>query len=283
MKKILVIDGNSIINRAFYGIRILSTKSGKFTNAIYGMVNIITKQLDAIKPDYCAVAFDVKHPTFRHEMYVGYKAGRHPTPPELISQFPDAKECLDLMGIKVLELPGWEADDIQGTIAKMAHLEKDTEKRNGKQGDPNLAACMNKQIDDQIGTCAEEGGREIDKRGQNGGTQTSAEDCTDHHGIGNKDHRKLQQIGEQIQRGRQNRLGISNIGREEISERNYGKGAERDHAEECKCKTPRTARGGAGHRVISFHDKFCCPQFTTKKRKKPVFFVNNFICRRGRA
>ena len=127
MKKILVIDGNSIINRAFYGIRILSTKGGKYTNAIYGMVNMISKQLDAIKPDYCAVAFDVKHPTFRHEMYEGYKAGRHPTPPELLSQFPDAKECLTLMGIKVLELPGGEADDIQGTIAKMAHLEKDAE------------------------------------------------------------------------------------------------------------------------------------------------------------
>ena len=127
MKKILVIDGNSIINRAYYGIRILTTKSGKFTNAIYGMVNMITRQLDAIKPDYCAVAFDIKHPTFRHEMYDGYKAGRHPTPPELLSQFPDAKECLTLMGIKVLELPGWEADDIQGTIAKMAHSEKDTE------------------------------------------------------------------------------------------------------------------------------------------------------------
>lgn len=127
MKKILVIDGNSIINRAFYGIRILTTKSGKYTNAIYGMVNMITKQIDAIKPNYCAVAFDIKHPTFRHEMYEGYKAGRHPTPPELLSQFPDAKECLTLMGIKVLELPGWEADDIQGTIAKMAHSENDTE------------------------------------------------------------------------------------------------------------------------------------------------------------
>ena len=127
MKKILVIDGNSIINRAFYGIRILTTKDGKYTNAIYGTVNMITKQIEAIKPDYCAVAFDVKHPTFRHEMYDGYKAGRHPTPPELLSQFADAKECLSLMGIKVLELPGWEADDIQGTIAKMAHLEKDTE------------------------------------------------------------------------------------------------------------------------------------------------------------
>ena len=127
MKKILVIDGNSIINRAFYGIRILTTKSGKYTNAIFGMVNMVTRQLDAIKPDYCAVAFDIKHPTFRHEMYEGYKAGRHPTPPELLAQFADAKECLMLMGIKVLELPGWEADDIQGTIAKMAHNEKDTE------------------------------------------------------------------------------------------------------------------------------------------------------------
>ena len=127
MKKILVIDGNSIINRAYYGIRILTTKSGKYTNAIYGMVNMITKQLESIKPDYCAVAFDVKHPTFRHEMYDGYKAGRHPTPPELLSQFADAKECLTLMGITVLELPGWEADDIQGTIAKMAHGLKDTE------------------------------------------------------------------------------------------------------------------------------------------------------------
>ena len=127
MKKILVIDGNSIINRAFYGIRPLTTKSGKHTNAIYGMVNMITRQLDAIKPDYCAVAFDVKHPTFRHEMFEGYKAGRHPTPEELLSQFPDAKECLTLMGIKVLELPGWEADDIQGTIANMAHGVADTE------------------------------------------------------------------------------------------------------------------------------------------------------------
>ena len=126
MKKILVIDGNSIINRAFYGIRPLTTKAGKHTNAIYGMVNMISKQLDAVKPDYAVAAFDVKHPTFRHEMFTEYKAGRHPTPPELLSQFADAKECLSLMGITVLELPGWEADDIQGTIAKMAHLDSDT-------------------------------------------------------------------------------------------------------------------------------------------------------------
>lgn len=127
MKKILVIDGNSIINRAFYGIRPLSTKSGKHTNAIYGMVNMISKQLDSLKPDYVAAAFDIKHPTFRHEMYTEYKAGRHPTPPELLSQFDDAKECLRLMGITTLELPGWEADDIQGTIANMAHKHDDTE------------------------------------------------------------------------------------------------------------------------------------------------------------
>ena len=127
MKKILVIDGNSIINRAYYGMRPLTTKSGKTTHAVYGMINIISRQLSAIKPDYAAVAFDLKAPTFRHQMYDGYKAGRHATPDDLISQFPDAKECLSLMGLHILELPGYEADDIQGTVAKMAHLEPDTE------------------------------------------------------------------------------------------------------------------------------------------------------------
>ena len=127
MKKILVIDGNSIINRAYYGVRPLSTKSGKPTNAIFGMINIISRQLAAISPDYAAVAFDVKHPTFRHEMYSEYKAGRHPTPEDLLAQFPDAKECLSAMGLHVLELPGWEADDIQGTIASLAKSEKNTE------------------------------------------------------------------------------------------------------------------------------------------------------------
>ena len=127
MKKILVIDGNSIINRAFFGVRPLTTKSGKNTNAIFGMINIISRQLDAIKPDYAAVAFDIKHPTFRHEMFAEYKAGRNPTPPELLEQFPDAKECLSLLGFHVLELPGYEADDIQGTVASLAHGEEDTE------------------------------------------------------------------------------------------------------------------------------------------------------------
>ena len=121
MKKILVIDGNSIINRAYYGVRPLLTKSGKYTNAIYGMINIISRHLSAVKPDYAAVAFDLKAPTFRHKMFDGYKAKRHATPPELLSQFDDAKECLRLMGLHVLELPGYEADDLQGTVAKMAH------------------------------------------------------------------------------------------------------------------------------------------------------------------
>ncbi len=127
MKRILVIDGNSIINRAFYGVKPLTTKDGKFTNAIFGMINIISKQMDAVKPDYAAVAFDLKCPTFRHEMYEHYKEGRHPTPPELLSQFDDAKECLNLLGIHVLELPCYEADDIQGTVARFAHTSPDVE------------------------------------------------------------------------------------------------------------------------------------------------------------
>ncbi|MBP3592620.1 MAG: DNA polymerase I [Clostridia bacterium] len=125
MKKILVIDGNSILNRAFYGIRPLTTKAGKHTNAIFGMVNMVGRQMAAIMPDYAAVAFDLKAPTFRHKMYDAYKVGRHPTPPELSSQFPDAKEVLRAMGLHVLELEGYEADDIQGTVAKMAHAMDD--------------------------------------------------------------------------------------------------------------------------------------------------------------
>ncbi len=127
MKKILVIDGNSIINRAFYGVRPLTTKSGKNTNAIYGMMNIVKRHLDHIKPDYAVVAFDIKAPTFRHKMYDAYKAGRHATPPELLEQFADAKECLSYLGFHVLTLEGYEADDIQGTVAKLAEEYEDVE------------------------------------------------------------------------------------------------------------------------------------------------------------
>ena len=120
MKKLLVIDGNSIINRAFYGIRPLTNREGIHTNAIYGMINIIMKQVDALTPEYLAVAFDVKSPTFRHEFYKEYKAGRHATPPELLEQIPYAKECLRALGFNILELAGYEADDILGTLAKRA-------------------------------------------------------------------------------------------------------------------------------------------------------------------
>lgn len=126
-KKILVIDGNSMINRAYYGVRPLTTTSGKHTNAIFGLVNIISRQLEAIQPDYAAVAFDLHEPTFRHRMYEHYKEGRHPTPPELLEQFDDAKEILALMGLHVLSLPGYEADDVQGTVARMAGGQCDTE------------------------------------------------------------------------------------------------------------------------------------------------------------
>ncbi len=117
MKNILVIDGNSIINRAYYGVRPLSTKDGRPTNAVFGTLNIIGRQLEAIHPDYAAVAFDVKSPTFRHKIYDAYKAGRRETPEDLLAQFAPVKECLAAMGLTILELPGYEADDIQGTVS----------------------------------------------------------------------------------------------------------------------------------------------------------------------
>ena len=123
MKKILAVDGNSIINRAFYGIRALTTADGLNTNALYGMINIIEKQVALLNPDYCVMAFDLKEPTFRHKMYDGYKAGRRPMPPELAEQFPIAKECASALGFSVLEKAGYEADDILGTIATMADRE----------------------------------------------------------------------------------------------------------------------------------------------------------------
>ncbi len=123
MKKLLVIDGNSIVNRAFYGIRLLSNQNGVYTNAIFGMVNIVMRQVETLAPDYCAVAFDLKAPTFRHKEYAEYKEGRHATPPELLAQFPYAKTCAKAMGMAVLEKEGYEADDILGTLAKMAENE----------------------------------------------------------------------------------------------------------------------------------------------------------------
>lgn len=121
MEKMLVIDGNSIINRAFYGVRMLTNSKGMFTNALYGFLNILYKYLESENPDYICVAFDVKHPTFRHEKYPEYKAGRHGMPEELKMQMPVLKELLTAMNIKIVELPGFEADDILGTVSKMCN------------------------------------------------------------------------------------------------------------------------------------------------------------------
>lgn len=117
--KILAIDGNSILNRAFYGIRQLSTKDGRFTNGIYGFLTILMKLRDEVNPDGVAIAFDLKAPTFRHKMYDGYKTNRHGMPPELAQQLPVLKELLTALGYKILSLEGYEADDILGTVAKM--------------------------------------------------------------------------------------------------------------------------------------------------------------------
>ncbi len=122
MKKLLIVDGNSILNRAFYGIRPLTTKDGIPTNAVYGFVNILKKHLDALKPDYLACAFDLKAPTFRHKMYDGYKATRKGMPDELAQQLPIAKEAVAHMGFTVLTCEGWEADDILGTLASMGDV-----------------------------------------------------------------------------------------------------------------------------------------------------------------
>lgn len=116
--KLLVLDGNSIINRAFYGIKLLSTKNGDYTNAVYGFLNMLKRFEDMCSPDAVTVAFDVHAPTFRHKKYDLYKAGRHAMPDELRQQMPVVKSILHLLGIKTIECEGWEADDVLGTLAK---------------------------------------------------------------------------------------------------------------------------------------------------------------------
>jgi len=115
--RLLVIDGNSIVNRAFYGIKLLTTKDGQFTNGIYGFMNILIKLRQECDPDRVAVAFDVHAPTFRHKMYDAYKAGRKGMPDELRSQMPILKELLTLLGYTIIEKEGFEADDILGTLS----------------------------------------------------------------------------------------------------------------------------------------------------------------------
>ena len=117
--KLLCIDGNSIINRAFYGIKLLTTKDGLYTNAVYGFINILNRLLDSEKPDGVAVAFDLRKPTFRHLKYAEYKAGRKGMPEELALQMPILKEWLSLAGYHCIECETFEADDILGTLARL--------------------------------------------------------------------------------------------------------------------------------------------------------------------
>ena len=126
MEKLVVIDGNSILNRAFYGImssKMLQTADGTYTNAVYGFLAIMFKLIEDVNPDYMVVAFDVKHPTKRHEMYAEYKGTRHGMPDELAAQMPIIKEVLEAMNIKIIELAGYEADDILGTLSKSSEKE----------------------------------------------------------------------------------------------------------------------------------------------------------------
>lgn len=117
--KILAIDGNSIMNRAFYGIKALSTSKGEYTNALTGFMNIYLKELEAVQPDCAAVAFDLKAPTFRHKSDAAYKANRKGMPHELALQMPLIKEILADLGVKTLECEGFEADDILGTLSEI--------------------------------------------------------------------------------------------------------------------------------------------------------------------
>ena len=121
MEKLVLIDGNSILNRAFYGImgnKMLMTKDGTYTNAVYGFLSIMFKILEDIKPEYMVVAFDLKAPTARHLLYKEYKGTRKGMPDELAVQMPIIKEILHAMNIKIIEKEGYEADDILGTLAK---------------------------------------------------------------------------------------------------------------------------------------------------------------------
>ncbi|EKQ50233.1 MULTISPECIES: DNA polymerase I [unclassified Clostridium] len=120
MKKLLILDSNSLMNRAFYALPPLTNSDGINTNAIYGFVNMLFKMKDEINPDSIIATFDLKAPTFRHKEYSDYKAGRNKMPPELAEQFPIIKELFKFMGIKIFEVEGFEADDLIGTVSKFA-------------------------------------------------------------------------------------------------------------------------------------------------------------------
>lgn len=120
MKTFLIVDGNSILNRAFYGVRTLTNSKGLPTNAVYGMVTMLTKQIEIYSPEYMAIAFDLRAPTFRHKMFDGYKANRKGMPEDLAVQMPYAKQAAEALGFTIIEKEGYEADDILGTLATAA-------------------------------------------------------------------------------------------------------------------------------------------------------------------
>ncbi|WP_196001603.1 DNA polymerase I [Clostridium sp. 1001271B_151109_B4] len=120
MERLLILDSNSLLNRAFYAIPPLTNSEGIHTNAVYGFTNMLFKMKEEIKPDYIVAAFDRKAPTFRHKEYEDYKAGRKKMPPELGEQFPLVKEVLNLLAVNIYEIDGFEADDIIGTLAQFA-------------------------------------------------------------------------------------------------------------------------------------------------------------------
>ena len=117
--KLLILDGNSVINRAYFGVRPLTTRDGLYTHAIYGFLNILDRMEKEEQPEAIAVAFDLHGPTFRHLKYEGYKANRHGMPEELAQQMPIMKDVLRAMNIPIYECQGWEADDVIGTAAKV--------------------------------------------------------------------------------------------------------------------------------------------------------------------
>ena len=117
--KLMILDGNSVINRAFFGVKPLTTREGLYTHAIYGFLNILERMEKEEQPDAVCVAFDLHGPTFRHLRYDGYKATRHGMPEELAQQMPVMKEVLQAMNIPIYECQGWEADDVIGTVGKI--------------------------------------------------------------------------------------------------------------------------------------------------------------------
>ena len=123
MSKLLLVDGNSMLNRAFYGLPDMTTADGRHTGAILGFIKIVQKVAEEISATHMVVAFDMKHPTFRHEMFKEYKGTRHPMPPELAEQSPVIREVLASMNVKTVEMPGFEADDILGTLSRVGERE----------------------------------------------------------------------------------------------------------------------------------------------------------------